>query len=64
MKQSELNRAIARTTGVSVRLIEALGFSVLRLPTIPSRPRRRPQAILGFHTRRRKCDERPLPMCA
>jgi hypothetical protein len=32
MKQSDLNRAVARATGESVALIRSLGFSELHLP--------------------------------
>lgn len=42
MKQADLNRAVARATGESVRLIQSLGFTHLRLP--PIHTTRRPKA--------------------
>jgi hypothetical protein len=43
MKQSDLNRAVARATGESVRLIKSLGFSAIIRPC--SSPRRRVQRV-------------------
>jgi hypothetical protein len=43
MKQSDLDRAVARATGESVALIKAMGFGELNLPML--QPARRVKAV-------------------
>jgi hypothetical protein len=64
MKQSDLNRAVARATGESVRLVQAMGFSPLVLSP-PRRPQR-PQAhrLRAMTSVRRTVDVRRARYCA
>jgi hypothetical protein len=41
MRQSDLDRAVARATGESVRAIQALGFSLLSFGPAGGQPRER-----------------------
>lgn len=45
MKPADLNRAVARATGESVRLIQSLGFGPLNLPTHHPRPPRKTRRV-------------------